>query len=580
MSKSTNPKTVTQGATAKQEPGLPPFVTPTDPVTIQPAPETPVGTYYRNEDQPWDAPPPLVGASGATVKVGENRTGKPAIFNRYSVFFFNNTSSAATKAEDYIDSPDRIDPILQKVRYEPTTKALIKWTREGNTNAVEYAPEDFIWCTKHGRVPNNYMVTLRRFPQPCNDDLFDPLKNKLPDIGRLITWVDGEDLKWENVGLKWNHAMKWADLEADIQVLQAQGGWGNETGALGGLGMIGQGMQMMASIMDTSASNAMRSHNPNTANVNPYQDKNRIFGPIDVIRNQKVRDKGLLFEQKFELKFEYQLRSIDGINPKIAFIDLLSNVLIVTANKGSFWGGERRFYGGNPRKVKPFGDPSKLASGDYKGYMDSLMSGLTSKVDELSNGKGFSIPEGVGNILKSLGGNLMSQITGGALDKMGRPGGQAMDSLLTGEDTGEWHVTVGNPANPIIMVGNLALTKTEVSLEGALGPDDFPTKIVISCSLEPARPRDRLDMMAMFSRNNRTYLTASPKGIKNNWNAGGDPSKGGANPGKSQDKNGTFNTNTVTVSMDKQTMVSRFPNHTSAGQGSSYLVEAAANLVE
>ena len=65
-------------------------------------------------------------------------------------------------------------------------------------------------------------------------------------------------------------------------------------------------------------------------------------------------------------------------NPKIAFIDLLSNVLVVTANKGSFWGGERRFYGGNPRQVKPFGDTSMLASGDYKGYMDSLMTGLTS----------------------------------------------------------------------------------------------------------------------------------------------------------------------------------------------------------
>ena len=435
----------------------------------------------------------------------------------------------------------------------------------------------FLWAKKFKQVPNNYLVTLRRFPQPCSDDLFSSLKNKLPDVGRLLTWVDGEDVKWDNVGLKWNHSMNWKDLEADIQVMQASQGAGNETGAIGG--GIGKALQSMASISDTGASNAARSSNPNTSGINPYGNKNVIFGPIDVIRNQKIRDKGLKFEQKFDLKFEYELRSIDGINPKIAFIDLLSNILVVTANKGSFWGGERRFYGGNPRQVKPFGDTKKLGDGDYKGYMDSLMSGLTAKVDQLSGGKGFSIPEGVGNMLKSLGGNLMSQLTGGALDKMGRQGGQAMDSLLTGEDTGEWHVMVGNPANPIISVGNLALTKTEVSLSGALGPDDFPTKIMVTCSLEPARPRDRLDMMAMFSRNARTYLTKAPQAISYTKDFKGQPTKKGSSIGASQEKQIAFPIDGM-QSEQQMGVFSRFPNHTSAGNGSSELVEAAGNLVE
>jgi hypothetical protein len=535
------------------------------------ASQSPVGSIYRNPDDDWSAPPPLIDpADKKEIPLGNGRKAKPAIFNRYSIFFFNNTASSAKNHEGYLDKPDRIDPNLQAVRYNPTANAIIKWSREGNTNAVEYAPEDFLWAKKYGAVPNNYMVTLRRFGTPCADDLFDPLLNKLPDLGRLITWVDGEDLKWENVGLKWNHGLRWEDLEADIQVLQGESGYGNETGALG------KGMQMLASITDTTASNNTRSK-PAGASINPYEDKNKVYGPIDVIRNQKVRQKGLTFEQKFELKFEYQLRSIDGINPKIAFIDLLSNILVVTANKGSFWGGERRWVGGNPRRLTPFGDPSKLASGDYSGYMDSLMSGMTDRVNKLSGGKGFSIPEGVGNMLKSLGGNLMSQITGGALDKMGRPGAQAMHSLLTGEDTGEWHVTVGNPANPIISVGNLALTKTEVSLEGALGPDDFPTKMVVTCSLEPARPRDRLDMMNMFSRNNRTYLTTTPKAIKYNQYSKAKPSLSGTNLGKSQDKSTTFNEQTIT-STDNNTLLNRFPNHAKNPEGNSEIVTASANL--
>ena len=205
------------------------------------------------------------------------------------------------------------------------------------------------------------------------------------------------------------------------------------------------------------------------------------------------------------------------------------------------------------------------------------MSGLTDRIDTLSKGKGFSIPEGVGNMLKSLGGNLMSQITGGALDKMGRPGAQAMNSLLTGDDTGEWHVTVGNPANPIISVGNLALTKTEVSLEGALGPDDFPTKILVTCSLEPARPRDRTDIMNMFSRNNRMYLTTTPKSVQYNKAAIAKPSIKGSNKGQSQDKDTTFNESTI-QSTDNNLLLNRFPNHASSASGSSDLVTAAAQL--
>ena len=551
-------------------------------IDVIPSPTTPVGSFYRQAEKEWMSHPPLVNPdTKEEVELGpQGKKGVASIFNRYSVFFFNNSVTESTTGEGYLDKIGRIgDDKLQEIRYNPSASNLVSWTRQGNTNAVEYSSEDFLWAKRFKQVPNNYMVTLRRFPQPCQDDLFDPLKNKLPDVGRLITWVDGEDVKWENVGLKWNHSVTWKDLEADIQVMQASQGAGNETGALGGLGGIGKAMQSMASISDTSSSNAARTHNPNTAGVNPYGNKNKIFGPIDVIRKQKIRDKGLNFEQKFELKFEYELRSIDGINPKIAFIDLLSNILVVTANKGSFWGGERRFYGGNPRQVKPFGDTSKLASGDYKGYMDSLMTGLTSKVDELSGGKGFSIPEGVGNMLKSLGGNLMSQLTGGALDKMGRQGGQAMDSLLTGEDTGEWHVMVGNPANPIISVGNLALTKTEVSLAGALGPDDFPTKIMVTCSLEPSRPRDRLDMIAMFSRNARTYLTTSPTTVEYKKDFKGEPTLKGSSIGASQEKQIAFPIDGM-QSEPAMGVISRFPNHTSGGAGSSQLVEAAGNLLE
>jgi hypothetical protein len=485
-----------------------------------------------------------------------DRKGKPSIFNRYSIFFFNNTNSDATSPEEFYDKPGRLnDQYLEKVRKYPTASNLIEWSRTGKTNAVEYAWEDFLWCKNYGYVPNNYMVTLRRFTVPPEDDLFSSKRNSNPDIARLITWVDGETNKWESVGLKWSHKLNFKELTADIQEKENQPGYGNEAGAFEGLPG-GNTIKALARVSDTPASNAAASNNPNANSFNPYENSNVIFGPIDKVIKMNIRDKGLDFTQEMSIIFEYELRSIDGVNPKIAMIDLLSNIMICTMNRGTFWGGDVRFYGGNPRRLKPIGDPDLLAQGDFGGYFDSLISGLSARLDSLTGGKGFSL-EGIGNAGKALGGNLMSQIAGGALDKMGRPGVQAISSLLSGESTGEWHLTIGNPANPIISIGNLILSETEVELYGPLGIDDFPSNVRVTCKLKPARPRDRTEIMGMFSRNGRTYLTAPPQATTYAGNKPNGGYQGGTTPKGQQSSDISSSLSNI----PRVLVTERFPNH-------------------
>jgi hypothetical protein len=255
-------------------------------------------------------------------------------------------------------------------------------------------------------------------------------------------------------------------------------------------------------------------------------------------------------------------------------------------NKGSFWGGETRFYGGNPRRVKPFGKPALLAKGDYTGYLGSIMGGLADRFGDLTGGKGL-FDGGFANAAKSIGGNLISQVAGAGLDKMGRVGLQAINSLLTGETTGEWHITVGNPANPIISLGNMILEKTDVDIFGPLGADDFPTKLKVVCTLKPARPRDRLDIIAMFSRNNRTYLTIPPqkaipkyKGVSQK--VGKDAaSKTGNKTSRVSKKNKTNQNKQNFKESDYDIITSpilkdRFPNH--IGNLSPVIQEAAINI--
>jgi hypothetical protein len=401
------------------------------------------------------------------------------------------------------------------------------------------------------------MVTMRRFAVPCSDDLLDFNKQPAPDIGRMVSWVDGESNTWESVGLKFTTSVTWKELESEIQSLQAQEGYGNEGDAIGG--GLGNIIKQASWLTQPGSGEAARTYNPNTANIDPYANKNVVFGSaLDVIKKMMVRDKGLNFEQQMTLKFEYELRSVDGINPKVAMMDLLSNVLICTYNRGEFWGGDIRYYGGNPRRVKPLGDTAALEKGDMGGYLKSLVGEISGRMKTLTGGAGLSL-EGLANAAKNIGGGLMDNIIGGGLDKMGRPGAQAVNALLSGEDTGEWHVMVGNPANPIISVGNMVLEKTEMYFHGALGADDFPTKLTVTCTLKPARPRDRSDVMSMFHRNGRMYVSTPPTQGKY---AG--QSKGGQNGGTTphgDDPATIKKQNEAAAAQGKENLAMRFPNH-------------------
>lgn len=560
----------------------------------------PISEFYNSGFSTWNPPEPITynDADGNSIGVtGNVRNATPSIFNRYSIFYFNSSQSGnPSNPETYMDGVNfgsmgappapgetdgkrrvhnrrNLDTDLLRVEREPTASNIIRWVKGGNVNSLEYAWEDFLWCKNYGMIPNNYMVTMRRFPIPVMDDLTSNIKNPSPDIGRMITWVDGEVNTWESVGLKWSHNLVYKKMESKVQVVSAPEVAGNEGSLLGG-GIAGN-ITKSLSQMSAPGSKDANLRNPADSSFNPYQNDNATFGPINVIKDMMVRDTGLEFTQSFVLTFDYELRSIDGVNPKVAMIDLLSNIMVCTMNRGNFWGGEARYIGGNPRAIKPIGDTSKLAKGDYGGYITSMVEGLVGRLDNLTGGAGLSL-EGISNAANNIGSGLLANIVGGGLDKMGRPGIVAVNSLLTGEDTGEWHVMVGNPANPIISVGNLILEKTDIQFNGTLGPDDFPTKLTVVCTLKPARSRDRTDIIAMFHRNARTYLTDPPSVTK----YAGNVPKGGKNGGfvtrgAGADFKAAFNPDLVKTGFGDEILRLRFPNHT---KQSSIITEAAKGI--
>jgi hypothetical protein len=223
-----------------------------------------------------------------------------------------------------------------------------------------------------------------------------------------------------------------------------------------------------------------------------------IYGDVNVVNKTKVRSRGLTYSGNFTLNFEYSLKSLKCVNPRVAMMDILSNFLILTGNYGAFWGGETRFYG--QRSIGPqLGDAAKLRNGDFKGYFKTLLSDVKTGFENISlaNGGDGDILSGIKNIAGGALQGLLGNLLGGNVGVAGSA--QVSAALLSGEPTGYWHVTVGNPLDPIAMMGNMAVTKTSVQFNDVLGYDDFPTEIKFTVELEHCMPRDNAAIENMFN---------------------------------------------------------------------------------
>ena len=75
-------------------------------------------------------------------------------------------------------------------------------------------------------------------------------------------------------------------------------------------------------------------------------------------------------------------------------------------------------------------------------------------------------------------------------------------AILDGRAVGEWHVTVGNPMNPMAMIGNLCLDDVSVKFSETLGIDDFPDEVSFTVTLSHGRIRAKQDFESIFNLGN------------------------------------------------------------------------------
>lgn len=422
-----------------------------------------------------------------------------------------------------MDSPN----VRQKIKEHSgcSVKELVEKSAEGLLGRAIYSYADFMYCKYLGKVPNNYLITLRRFPVPPGDFIStvgsgidskrEGKNNNVQQIGCMVTWMGTPGNEMNNI-LKYSYKMPYQEKKSEWNNIDS----GGADGATGLANSIAAAFdpayrQQYMSGHGGAAFNAyigkfFKCENGPYPAQSGFYDANKIYGPIDRVKSTMMRsDEGLEFEQNITLTFEYELRAYNGINTRQAMLDLLSNILQVTYTSGGFWGGGYR--GGGMHQSSIF---NNLAIFKAHGGFTSFMDAFSTDVSTVSEKIGHSVTSQGGwlSTIKNLLNQLGGMILGGMLNKLGRPQRAYANSLLSEQPVGMWHLMVGNPNHPIISIGNMVLTNTEVQHYGPLGLDDFPTNLKVTCTLKRGKPRDLREIEKMYMHgNDRIYFSMGPK---------------------------------------------------------------------
>lgn len=481
-------------------------------------------------------------ASADTVAkgVGDQKIAR-SIANKYALFNFQgfNGSVAQSQWKNYNDNTTAgPNPLMGgEQAHNVTIPKVIQYFKDTYPK-ISYSPSDFLYSKYYKKIPVNHLVTLRRFPTPIADNIYNLGVRIAPssaaengtgsDVSAQervdatqVAGVTAITYMGETAGnklddlLKMSFGLKYKQLTGEMESIDTgeQGGGYTKQPFYNKIGSVGRAIADVSK-GETAGSKFRKQNGAGSSTADRLNSTypNFVLGPVNVVNETMIRDMGLKFTNDIKLQFEYELRSLSFVNPKVAMIDIISNMLTMTTNNAQFFGGGHRYYGSAGFVASAFGNPSLLKAGDFSGYMGSIAKDVNKGVSNVfgdGNGgfSGESILKGGLKAGKQMLGNALGNML---KDMMGSTGGtQATKAFISGEPTGDWHITIGNPLNPIAMMGNMICDNSTMTLGKGLGYDDFPMEVKFEIDLKHGKPRDKGDIENMFNAGQgRIYASA------------------------------------------------------------------------
>ncbi len=502
----------------------------------------------------------------------------------------------------------------------PTVTQLIEWSNNDLWGRTPYSFQDFVFCKHFGLIQNNRLLTLRRYHAPTYDNLqfesmfgdqenndgttneksTDNINNKVfSPHATVVSYFGGDTGNTLSSLMNFTTGILWDDVTAKIH--EVNGDEGSDPQQVidkmfenGGFGSaendtISKGLAKASTISAKIMSYGKFALAFNgevgaidddamlkqlySANNDPYGSnsifQNRVLGPINRIDSVKKRKPGIDFSQSLSIKCSYKAKSIGGINPKAAILDVLGNCMEMVSPTAVFWGGghkfmvephvypyhdggwrdnfmkkiyDGKFLGGDGAIATALSGMKKIAQKDGQGdlswdnvkdniglvagdglgmigsalssissmfggsdFLESAANLLTGAGSQASGKSEEDVKKDANTKLNTLFGNLQTMWHSKVLKQSTLPRIESTGALLIGDPVGEWHLTVGNPLNPIMVIGNLICNKMDVAWDDELGPDDFPTGFTVTYNLEHGMQRDKDAIQSMFNRGMGRY---------------------------------------------------------------------------
>jgi hypothetical protein len=421
-----------------------------------------------------------------------------------------------------------------------------------------YYWKDFIYCKYYGTIPNNRLITLRRFSSPVLDNFSLPKGLKTPEnlkkgvgmpVAQAVTWFGGKSGNTLSTLLAFTTGIEWTTEEINADRVQKAFGDGllsstaydtltslvatfngsdSNADAIIKDDKYIPGLEAIANALSPEGDELTRNRFFRAFFDAAKDDQGgrmgilseRMWVPVDVIKSTKKRDLGLTFTwSDLIIKFSYDLTSVGEVNTKAALFDILGNLLSIGTNYGNFLSPYIRydseysaltFPGGDEGAKQFFTDPQAFVLANFQKMFagpnptgkvignttidNKSLNTFKADLEALQNAiiKGETIDVGLyANVFKG----IKSAMAGKAAGEW-----QAPISLYTGAPIGEWHVVMGNPYNPIAMIGNLICTDVTITFGDSLGPDDFPSTLEASFTLSHGRERERGEIESIFNQ--------------------------------------------------------------------------------
>lgn len=401
--------------------------------------------------------------------------------------------------------------------YNTSIPSIIEHCKNYPLMRLKYS--DFAYLKNLGVYSNNRLIIARRFTAPVGDDLTNIKGENIDLMSTLISWVPPDDESFFNMTFN----EKWTDTdEASFKdILNTIGkGIGGENGFLSKMGDMAE-----------SAANVVPLHGftegiqleiMNKLGITD-RDRNTIpAGDPNIIKQSRHRQlvgdgkSGSGLESKFQvvIKTEYEQKFIKGVDPTSVFLDVIGNALRFGTSESTFYlnsnfANSTSKFLNNLKEGKLWDALKEMVSalGDVIGAVaDKIIETLTNPPSD---------PEGGGGIISAISDLIKAGVTtiiNKYFIKL-----TAIVQALTGEPSGCWHVTMGNPKWPTFVSGDMVCDSVKVDFGNIMAFNDMPSNIKIEATLSPARNLGAQELFQKFVAGRPRTYTSIKKGYYENF---------------------------------------------------------------